>query len=91
MRKIKLFGMDSPYREELQISGYCFGHGEKAACIVGSIRGNEVQQLYVCSQIIRKLGELEAANVLNYLLVEFMFSLRKEIHWRQKRRSKWMI
>lgn len=64
MRKMKLFGMDSPYREELKISGYCFGHGEKSACIVGSIRGNEVQQLYVCSQIIRKLGELEAANVL---------------------------
>ena len=61
MRKTEIYKLDSPYREDLTISGYSFGHGKKAACIVGSIRGNEVQQLYVCSQIIRKLEELEAA------------------------------
>ena len=62
MRKKDIFVMGSPYREELKISGYYFGHGQKAACIVGSIRGNEVQQLYICSQIIRKLEELEASH-----------------------------
>ncbi len=56
--------MDSPYREPLKISGYCFGHGQKTACIVGSMRGNEVQQLYICSQIIRKLKKLEASDAI---------------------------
>ena len=64
MRKTEIYHMGSPYREDLSISGYTFGHGRKSACIVGSIRGNEVQQLYVCSQIIRKLGELEAAHAI---------------------------
>ena len=56
--------MGSPYREDLRITGYTFGHGKKAACIVGSIRGNEIQQLYICSQLIRKLKELEAAHAI---------------------------
>ena len=64
MRKIEVYKMGSPYREDLSISGYSFGHGRRSACIVGSIRGNEVQQLYVCSQIIRKLGELEASHAM---------------------------
>ena len=55
MRKEILYSMASPYREDLEITGYKFGHGKKAACIVGSIRGNEVQQLYICSQLIKKL------------------------------------
>ena len=29
------------------------------SCIVGTLRGNEVQQLYICSQIIHTLKELE--------------------------------
>ena len=58
MKKTEIYRLDSPDRENLTVSGYSFGHGKKAACIVGSIRGNEVQQLYVCSQIIRKLEEL---------------------------------
>ena len=45
MRKIEVYKMGSPYREDLSISEYSFGHGRRSACIVGSIRGNEVQQL----------------------------------------------
>ncbi|WP_418746193.1 M14 family metallopeptidase [Frisingicoccus sp.] len=59
MRKETLFHLKSPYRDDLRIQGYRFGKGEKAACIVGSLRGNEVQQLYVCSQIVKTLAELE--------------------------------
>lgn len=59
MRRETLFHLKSPYRDDLRIQGYRFGKGEKAACIVGSLRGNEVQQLYVCSQIIKTLSELE--------------------------------
>ncbi len=62
MRKAEIFSMDSPYRETLKITGYTFGHGQKSACIIGSMRGNEVQQLYICSQIIRKLKKLEACD-----------------------------
>jgi predicted deacylase len=54
-----IYSLKVPYRDELRISGYRFGKGEKAACIVGAIRGNEVQQLYICSQLIKALGELE--------------------------------
>ena len=61
MRKEGLYSLSSPYREEMQIMGYRFGHGRKTACIIGSIRGNEVQQLYTCSQLIKKLSELEAS------------------------------
>ena len=39
--------------------GYHFGRGEKSACIVGAIRGNEVQQLYICSKLVQRLKELE--------------------------------
>lgn len=59
MQKEILFTLKSPYRDDLRIRGYRFGKGEKAACIVGALRGNEVQQLYVCSQIVKTLSELE--------------------------------
>ena len=59
MKKDIIYTLESPYRENLDIMGYRFGEGEKSACIVGPIRGNEVQQLYVCSQLIKKLKELE--------------------------------
>ncbi len=59
MREDILYTLPSPYREDLKVTGYRFGRGKKSACIVGSIRGNEVQQLYVCSQLVKKLTELE--------------------------------
>lgn len=60
MLKETIYSLKAPYRDELRISGYRFGQGEKAACIIGSIRGNEVQRLYVCSQLIKALKELKA-------------------------------
>lgn len=66
MNKQTLFTMKSPYRETFTIDGYRFGSGEKSCCIVGSIRGNEVQQLYICSQIIKTLSELERLGRINY-------------------------
>lgn len=55
-----LFEIQSLYRDNFRVTGYRFGSGEKTACIVGNIRGNEVQQLYTCSQVIRRLKALEA-------------------------------
>lgn len=62
MRKKKIFELESLYRENLVINGYEFGEGSLGACIVGSLRGNEVQQLYVCSQIVKTLKEIEKKN-----------------------------
>ena len=59
MKKKLIYSMKSPYREELKVWGYHFGKEEPSACIVGSMRGNEIQQMYVCSQLIRRLHELE--------------------------------
>lgn len=33
---------------------------EKSVCIVGTMRGNEVQQLYCCTQLVKKMKQLEA-------------------------------
>ncbi|MDO5381470.1 MAG: M14 family metallopeptidase [Eubacteriales bacterium] len=60
MRKEVLYSLKGIYREDFEIEGYRFGGGEQAACIVGAMRGNEVQQLYICSQLIKILKELEA-------------------------------
>ena len=59
MKKEKLYTLSNLYRDDMDIYGYSFGKGQKAACIVGAIRGNEIQQLYICSQLVRKLKELE--------------------------------
>ena len=59
MREEIIYSIESPYRERMDIRGYSFGKGTKAACIVGAIRGNEFQQMYVCSQLIRALKALE--------------------------------
>lgn len=59
MKKDILYTLKSPYRDDMRITGYKFGKGEKTACIIGAIRGNEIQQLYTCSQLIKALTKLE--------------------------------
>ena len=59
MRKEILYSLRSPYREQLDIIGYKFGSGKKLAAIVGALRGNEIQQMYVCSRMIAELKTLE--------------------------------
>ena len=59
MRKEILYSLRSPYREQLDIVGYKFGSGRKCAAIVGALRGNEIQQMYVCSRMIAELKTLE--------------------------------
>lgn len=57
--------MESPYRDTFRIYGYHFGNGEKTMAIVGAMRGDEIQQQYICSQIVNILSSLENANRLN--------------------------
>lgn len=54
-----IYTLHSTYREDMTVRGYQFGKGEKSACIVGPIRGDEIQQLYICSQLVRALKEIE--------------------------------
>ncbi|SFR76549.1 M14 family metallopeptidase [Anaeromicropila populeti] len=64
MIKEVIYSLKAPYREDLTIYGYTFGRGEKSACIVGPTRGNEIQQLYVCSQLIKTLTILERTGAI---------------------------
>lgn len=59
MEKRVIFEIPALYRDDFRITGYTFGSGEKSACIVGSLRGNENQQLYVCAKLIQRLKKLE--------------------------------
>lgn len=54
-----LFEIKGMYRDDFRVKGYEFGEGEKAACIMGNFRGNEFQQIYACSQLVKRLKLLE--------------------------------
>ena len=66
MKKEIIYSLKGIYREDYQIEGYRFGVGEKSACIVGALRGNEIQQLYICSQLVKALKELEAHGSISH-------------------------
>lgn len=59
MKKEVLYSLKSPYREALDVVGFRFGSGEKSLALVGAMRGNEIQQMYVCSQAVQALKKLE--------------------------------
>lgn len=59
MKVQTIFRMSSPYRDDFRIKAYTFGEGEKTLCIVGSMRGDEMQQQYVASQIVMLLKKAE--------------------------------
>lgn len=65
MRKKTLFSIKSPYRENMDIVGFQFGHGEKAVCVIGAMRGNEIQQMYVCSQLVKRLKLFEVEGLIS--------------------------
>ena len=59
MRKEILFEMKSPYRGSFKIEGYWFGEGEKTVAIVGAMRGDEIQQQYICARLVAVLKDIE--------------------------------
>lgn len=59
MKKITVYEIKGLYRDNFRVTGYEFGKGKKTLCIIGSMRGNEVQQLYCCSQLVKKFKQLE--------------------------------
>ena len=56
-----IFQMSSPYRDDFRIKAFRFGEGRHSLAIVGTMRGDEVQQQYVCAQLVNKLKKIEAA------------------------------
>lgn len=65
MLKEVIYTLKAPYREDMNVYGYNFGRGERAACIIGPTRGNELQQLYICSQLIKTLKVLERTGAIS--------------------------
>lgn len=61
MVKNIIFRLESPYRNDMKITSYEFGNknAKKTLAIVGSTRGNEIQQIYLCSRIVKMLKEFE--------------------------------
>ena len=59
MNKKIVYEIKGMYRDDFRITGYEFGQGNKSVCIVGNSRGNEVQQTYCCSQLVKKMKQLE--------------------------------
>lgn len=64
MKKEVIYEIPSLYRDDFRIHGYRFGSGKKSLCVVGSLRGNEYQQIFAASQLVKRLKELEAAGKL---------------------------
>lgn len=59
MKKDILFTVPSYFREDMKIMGFRFGKGEKSCVVLGALRGDEVQQLYVCARLVSFLREVE--------------------------------
>lgn len=66
MEKVTLFELDTPYRERMTIEACAFGpeDAETSVGIVGAMRGNEVQQAFICASAVRRLQAAEAAGML---------------------------
>ncbi len=65
MKEEVLFTMETPYRQPLSIRGWRFGNPEeKSLAVMGALRGNEIQQMYICGQLIQALKSLEEEDLL---------------------------
>lgn len=51
MKESIIYQIAHTYRDDFRVRAFTFGQGEKALCVVGNIRGNEYQQIYICSHV----------------------------------------
>lgn len=66
MKEQVLFHLEALYRPVLPVKAWQFGNPDKKnLAVVGALRGNEIQQMYVCGLLTRRLEELEAAGKLD--------------------------
>ncbi len=59
MNESIIYSTSSLYRDDFRVKAYTFGRGEKALCVVGNMRGNEYQQIYICSQLMHCFRQWE--------------------------------
>jgi uncharacterized protein len=59
MVKDIIYSIKSPYRQSMDVVGYTFGSGERSCCVVGALRGNEIQQMAICAQLVDTLKRME--------------------------------
>ena len=60
MKETVLFTLDTPFRQPLQVRGWYFGNPDrKTMAVMGALRGNEIQQMYICARLIQRLTQLE--------------------------------
>ncbi len=60
MEKRTIFTFSAlPYRQKIPVYGYCFGTSAKTLAVVGSTRGDEFQQIFVCGLLVKTLKHLE--------------------------------
>ena len=64
MKRERLFVMPSPFRDEFRIHGFRFGSGKKSMAVVGAMRGDELQQQFVCSRLVHTLQDMEESGKL---------------------------
>lgn len=62
MRKNTIYHLKSLYRDDMKVTGYFYGKGEPSVCIMGALRGNEIQQLYTAAKLNKRLKQLEREN-----------------------------
>lgn len=65
MKRIEILRMKSPFRDDFVIEGFHFGGEKNTVAVVGSMRGDEVQQLFVASQVVKNLSQLDAEGKIN--------------------------
>ncbi len=44
-----------PYRQAIPVYGYRFGSNKKTLAIMGAMRGDEFQQMYICAKLVKAL------------------------------------
>lgn len=59
MNKELLYSLKSPFRDDFQIHGFRFGSAKKTVAVVGAMRGDEIQQQFVCAKLVNILMEIE--------------------------------
>lgn len=59
MKEDVIYSFKGLYRDDFRVRSFSFGEGDKTVCILGSLRGNEYQQMYVCSLLITELKKIE--------------------------------
>ncbi len=60
MKEITLFTLETPYRQPLPVKGWMFGNPkQKSLAVMGALRGNEIQQMYICGCLIQRLKQIE--------------------------------